>query len=173
MAYSYSNLYNFTTIGLRFFTVYGPWGRPDMAIFKFTKAIFEGKPIQVFNNGEHYRDFTYIDDVVDVLIKLIENKVPLNKKNMNQNSKYDSFVNSHIYNVGYGKPIKILDFISILEKVIGKIAERKNLPLQAGEILTTYADTKKIEEIFKIKPKINIEEGSSKFVDWYRSYFRV
>lgn len=162
MAYAYSNLYDIPVTGLRFFTVYGPLGRPDMAYFSFTKNINEGKKIKIFNNGELYRDFTYIDDIIDG-IRLIMNDVP--KKNENG-------VKYKVYNIGNNKPVKISDFISLLEKNIGKEAIKEYLPMQPGDVYETYADITEIEKDFGFKPKTNIDIGLKNFVDWYNEFYK-
>lgn len=162
MAYAYSNLYKIPVVGLRFFTVYGPMGRPDMAYYSFTKNIVENKTIKVFNNGDMYRDFTYVDDIVAGIISLI----PLDVKKDENNVQYK------IYNIGNNKPVKIIDFISILEKNIGKVADKEFLPMQPGDVYETYAD---IDELIKdtgFKPETSIEDGLKNFVDWYLDYYK-
>lgn len=162
MAYAYSNLYGFPVVGLRFFTVYGPFGRPDMAYFSFTKNIMEDKKIKVFNNGDMYRDFTYIDDIINGIISLI----PLEVKEDENKVKYK------IYNIGNNKPVKIMDFIDILEKNIGKVAKKEFLPMQDGDVYETYAC---IDELIKdtgFKPTTPIEVGLKNFVRWYQEYYK-
>jgi len=156
MSYTYSHLYNIPTTGLRFFTVYGPWGRPDMAPILFTKAIINNEPIKVFNNGKLSRDFTYIDDIVDGVIKVIDQK-PEN------NPPYK------IYNIGCSHPIQLMDFIATLESALGKKAIKKMLPMQQGDVYQTYADTSKLERDFGYKPKTSLEQGVNKFVSWFIS----
>jgi UDP-glucuronate 4-epimerase len=158
MAYTYSHLYGLETIGLRFFTVYGPWGRPDMAMFLFTDAIINNKPIKVYNNGNLSRDFTYIDDIVGGLTKTILIPLP-------NNLKYS------IYNIGNGNPVKLLDFISAIEKSIGKTGEKKFLPMQPGDVEQTWADTKTLEKEYFYKPHTDIQFGVNKFVAWYKDYY--
>jgi UDP-glucuronate 4-epimerase len=161
MAYAYSNLYNIAVTGLRFFTVYGPYGRPDMAYFSFTNNIKNNKVIKVFNNGDMYRDFTYIDDIVEG-INLVINKIPIP----------DEFgVRYKIYNIGNNKPVRISKFISILEKEIGKCAEKEYLPMQDGDVYETYADIDDLIMDTGFKPKTSIEEGLKKFVDWHNNYY--
>jgi len=158
MAYTYSHLYNMQCIGLRFFTVYGPWGRPDMAMFLFTDAILNNKPIKVFNEGKLSRDFTYIDDIVEGVQKIILENQPEQKKNS-------------LYNIGNGSPVKLMDFISAIEKSTGKIAQKTMLPMQPGDVEKTWADTKDLETDFNYKPETDIQIGVDCFVDWYKSYY--
>ena len=157
-AHVYSNLHGIKTIGLRFFTVYGPWGRPDMAPMLFAKAINSNKPINVFNNGDLKRDFTYIDDIVAGVIQTLLHK-----------SKSDDLYN--IYNVGNSKPVNLMNFISILEKKIGVNAEKIMQPMQPGDVSVTYADTSKLENDFAYKPKIDLEEGIGNFINWFNKYY--
>ena len=160
MAQSYSHLYHFPITGLRLFTVYGPWGRPDMSIFKFTKAIFNNEPIDVFNNGQMARDFTYIDDIVHGILAALEKPIA---------PKADE---SHpIYNLGNKSRESLMTFIEVLEKTIGKKAIKNFLPLQDGDILETQSDIKKAEKALGYNPKIPISEGISHFVDWYKSFY--
>lgn len=160
MAYTYSHLFNIQSIGLRFFTVYGPWGRPDMAMFLFTDAILNNKPIQVFNNGELYRDFTYVDDIVEgvVLTILDETKDKTPYK---------------IYNIGNSEPVKLLDFIKEIEKCTGLEAEKEFLPMQPGDVEKTWADVSLLKEDFGYNPKIKVPEGIAKFVKWYKEYYTI
>jgi len=157
MAHTYSHLYNIPTTGLRFFTVYGPWGRPDMAPILFAKAITKGEPINVFNNGDLIRDFTYIDDIVNGVIKVID-KSPIS----------DSQVPYKLYNIGCSNPIKLMDFINTLEKAIGKKAHLIMKPMQKGDVYQTYADTLSLEKDFDYKPLTNIQKGINQFVIWYK-----
>ncbi len=172
IAHVYSHLYNFPTTGLRFFTVYGPWGRPDMALFKFTKAILEGKSIDIYNNGDMIRDFTYIDDVITSVIKII-NKYP--EKNLEYSlsslNPSSSWAPYKIFNIGNSKPASLMDYIFVLEKVIGKKAIKNFLPNQPGEVIKTFADTTELEKWISYKPKTTIEEGIKSFVDWYRLFY--
>ena len=174
MAHAYSHLYKLPTTGLRFFTVYGPWGRPDMALFKFTKAIIDEKPIEVFNHGKHTRDFTYIDDIIDGIIKTIDNPAV---GNSNWNSNKPDPASSHspwrIYNIGSNKPVQLLDYIKALEKAIGKKAKINFLPLQPGDVQDTYANIDIFIEKFNYKPKMSITQGVSSFVKWYRNYYNI
>ena len=173
MAHTYSHLYGIPTTGLRFFTVYGPWGRPDMAYFSFTKDIIEGNPIKVFNHGKMERDFTYIDDVVEGIYKLI----PLAPKaNLAWDERKDdlsaSFAPYKIYNIGNNQPVQLMKFISVLEEKIGKEAEKIFMDMQPGDVLRTYADLSDLEKEIGFKPSTGIEEGLGKFVDWYRDYYK-
>lgn len=174
MAHTYSHLFKIPTTGLRFFTVYGPWGRPDMALFLFTKAIFEGRPIDVFNNGNMQRDFTYIDDIVEGVIRVNDNP-PKENPNWDPNSD-DASVSSapyKIYNIGNNNPVKLLDFITALENKIGKVAEKNFLPLQAGDVISTYADVSDLIRDLDYKPQTPIQEGINQFVDWYVDFFDI
>lgn len=161
MANVYSKLYGIPTTGLRFFTVYGPWGRPDMAPILFTKAIVAGEPIKVFNNGNLSRDFTYIDDIIEGVVRVID-KAPA--------ATDEHPVPAEVYNIGCGHPMKLMDFIRTLEKSLGKKAEMNMMPMQKGDVYTTYADTTKLERDFGYKPHVTLEEGISRFVEWYESY---
>lgn len=174
MAHTYSHLYGIPTTGLRFFTVYGPYGRPDMAYFSFTKDILEGKPIKVFNHGEMERDFTYVDDIVEGIVKLID-KVPAPNKEWDE-SKDDlssSFAPYKIYNIGNNNPVKLMRFINALESALGKEAEKVFMDMQPGDVLRTYADVSDLERDIKFKPSTSIEDGLSHFVDWYLEYYKI
>ena len=172
MAHTYSHLYRLPTTGLRFFTVYGPWGRPDMALFKFTKAILAGEPIQVFNHGKHRRDFTYIDDIVEGVIRVLDRPAPSNPewngKTPDPGSSLDPW---RIYNIGNNQPVDLMDYIAALEKALRKTAEKEFLPLQAGDVPDTYANVDDLVEQFHYKPTTTVEEGINRFVAWYRDYF--
>ncbi len=174
MAHTYSHLYGLPTTGLRFFTVYGPWGRPDMALFLFTKAILSNKKIQVFNHGKHRRDFTYIDDIVEGIIRILEVPATCNLKwNSDQPDPGSSNAPWRVYNIGNNKPIELMDYIAALEKALGKKAEKEFLPLQAGDVPETYANVDDLVEQFDYKPTTSVEEGINRFVSWYRDYFKV
>jgi len=162
MAHTYSHLYGFPTTGLRFFTVYGPWGRPDMAYFLFTKAIIEGKPIKVFNQGNLERDFTFIDDIVEGVIRVIEKDVSERK------DKMDLY---KVYNIGNNQSVKLIEFIEIIEKTLGKKAEKIMMPMQAGDVEKTWADVHELIKDFGYKPKTSLTEGIQAFVEWYRPYY--
>lgn len=174
MAHTYSHLYGIPTTGLRFFTVYGPWGRPDMAYFSFTKDIIEGNPIKVFNHGNMERDFTYIDDIVEGIYKLLD-VIP--KPNPDWDETKDdissSFAPYKIYNIGNNQPVKLETFISVLEEKIGKKANKIYMVMQPGDVLKTYADVSDLEKVINFKPNTSIEEGLGKFVDWYKEYYKV
>lgn len=161
MAHVYSKLYNLPTTGLRFFTVYGPWGRPDMAPMLFTHAILAGEPIKVFNNGNLSRDFTYIDDIIEGVIRVIDN-IPIVS------------VPAEIYNIGCGHPVQLMDFIHTLENTLGKKAQMIMLPMQKGDVYTTYADTSKLEQAIGYKAKTELKQGIEIFVAWYkRTYDKI
>lgn len=161
MAYTYSHLYNIPVTGLRFFTVYGPWGRPDMAYYKFTDTIMNDKPIQVFNNGEMLRDFTYIDDVIEGIVASVNN-IP---------QKKIPYSASHaLYNLGNNSPVKLLDFIETLENCLGKTAKKEFLEMQAGDVTVTAADIELTKQYLAWEPKTDIKEGLIKFTEWYKEY---
>ena len=174
MAHSYSHLFQLPTTGLRFFTVYGPWGRPDMALFKFTKAILEDKPIDIHNHGNMVRDFTYIDDVADAITQLIN--IPATADvNYNTHTPDANISNSpwRIFNIGNGKPTSLMNYISAIEKALGKEAKKNFLPFQQGEVLETAADTQSLENWIGFKPKTPVVQGVEKFIEWYRSYYKT
>jgi UDP-glucuronate 4-epimerase len=174
MAHTYSHLYNIPTTGLRFFTVYGPWGRPDMALFKFTKLIIEGLPIQVFNNGNHRRDFTYISDIINGILLTLDNNAQMNLNWSGFNpDPGSSKAPWRIYNIGNNTPVKLLDFISAIEKALGKSAIIQLMPLQQGDVPDTFADIEEIVQKFNYQPTTGIEEGVSKFIEWYKKYFKI
>ena len=174
MAHSYAHLYGLPCTGLRFFTVYGPWGRPDMALFKFTKAILEGKPIQVFNNGNMVRDFTYIDDIVEGVVRVLDRPAaPDPGWNSEAPNPSRSAAPYRIYNIGNNKPVQLMRYIEVLEKCLGKKAQIKMLPMQPGDVPSTIADVSRLESDFGYRPKTTVEEGVPRFVEWYRSYYKV
>ena len=174
MAHSYSYLYQLPTTGLRFFTVYGPWGRPDMALFKFTKAILEEKPIDVFNYGKHTRDFTYIDDIVEGVIKTLDSTAISNVDwNSDQPDPATSKAPWRIYNIGNNKSVQLMDYIDALEKTLGKKAKINFLSLQPGDVPDTYANTDNLNEKFNYKPSTSVVEGVSSFVTWYKDYYKI
>jgi len=169
MAYSYSHLYKIPCTGVRFFTVYGPWGRPDMAYYSFTNSIIKNKEIDVYNNGELYRDFTFIDDVTEGIIKILEST-----SDRTENSSSNIATDLHkIYNLGCGKPIKLLDFIEILETQLEKKAKKKFLSMQPGDVYKTYANIDKLKLETGFEPKIPFEQGIKRFVDWYKEYHQL
>ena len=174
MAHSYSYLYQLPTTGLRFFTVYGPWGRPDMALFKFTKAILDEEPIDVFNYGKHTRDFTYIDDIVDGVIKTLDNpSICKNDWNSNHPDPATSKAPWRIYNIGNSNPVKLMDYIGAIEKTLGKKAKINFLPLQPGDVKDTYANTDELKQNFNYKPSTSVEDGVSNFVKWFKDYYKI
>lgn len=174
MAHTYSHLYGVPTTGLRFFTVYGPWGRPDMAYFSFTRDIMDGKAIKIFNNGQMERDFTYIDDIVQGIHKLID-KPPTAKVKWEEGKDglSSSFAPYKIYNIGNNNPVSLMDFIRILELAIGKEAKKTYMEMQPGDVLRTYADVSDLERDIGFKPSTTIQEGISRFIRWYRDYYEV
>ena len=174
MAHTYSHLYNLPTTGLRFFTVYGPWGRPDMALFKFSKAILAGEAIQVFNYGKHRRDFTYIDDIVEGVVRVLDEPAAANPAwQGNAPDPGTSTAPWRVYNIGNNQPVELMDYIAALEKALGKSAEKQLLPLQAGDVPDTYADMTDLVERFHYQPATKVEEGVQRFVAWYLKEFNV
>jgi UDP-glucuronate 4-epimerase len=174
MAHAYSHLYNLSTTGLRFFTVYGPWGRPDMALFKFTEAILEGSKLEVFNYGKHKRDFTYIDDIVKGIIYVIDSPAQGNIHwNGNKPDSGSSKSPWRIYNIGNNSPIELLDYIQAIESKLNLKANKKLLPLQPGDVLNTYADVSDLINDFNFKPETSLEEGVNNFIDWYKDFYKV
>ncbi len=174
MAHAYAGLYKLPSTGLRFFTVYGPWGRPDMAYFLFTKAILEGRPIDVFNYGKMQRDFTYIDDIVEGVIRVIE-RVPAPDPDWSGDrpDPSSSYAPYKIYNIGNNNPVELMRFIEVLEDSLGKKAEKNLLPIQAGDVPATYADVDDLIKDVGFKPSTSIEEGINKFVQWYKEYYKI
>lgn len=173
MAHTYSYLYNLPTTGLRFFTVYGPWGRPDMALFKFTKAILAGEKIPVFNYGKHRRDFTYIDDIVEGVIRVLDQPAQANLDWSGiQPDPGTSAAPWRVYNIGNNSPVELMDYIAALEKALGKRVEMEMLPLQPGDVPDTYADMTDLVEQFHYKPATPVEQGIANFVSWYRTYYK-
>ncbi len=161
MAHTYSHLYNLTTTGLRFFTVYGPWGRPDMAMFLFADAILNNRPIDVFNNGNMERDFTYIDDIVEGVVRIVENR---------KEKKLPAY---KIYNIGNNDSVKLMDFIQALEKQLGRVAKKNMLPMQPGDVEKTWANVEGLINDYRYRPNTPIEQGITSFVSWYRKYYRI
>ncbi|WP_086981684.1 NAD-dependent epimerase [Vibrio aphrogenes] len=174
MAHTYSHLYGVPTTGLRFFTVYGPWGRPDMALFKFTKAMVEGQQIDVYNNGNMQRDFTYIDDIVEGVIR-IQDVIP--QKNtqwaVETGSPATSSAPYKIYNIGNGNPVKLMEFIEALEDSLGVEANKNFMPMQPGDVYATYADTQDLFDVTGYKPSMSVKQGVANFVKWYREFYKV
>lgn len=174
MAHCYSHLYNIPTTGLRFFTVYGPWGRPDMALFIFTRNILNGEPIKVFNNGHHSRDFTYIDDIVEGVVRTLD-RSPARDNSWSSDSPdpASSSAPYRLYNIGSNKPISLLRFIEVLEDCLGMKAQKEFLPMQPGDVPKTFADVEQLKCDVGFRPHTPIEEGVKKFVEWYRDYYEV
>jgi len=174
MAHSYSHLYGIPTTGLRFFTVYGPWGRPDMALFLFTKSILKGEPIQIFNKGEMIRDFTFIDDITESLFRVI-NKEANSDSNFDylQPSPSSSWAPYKIFNIGNSNPINLMDFISTIEEIIGRKAKKEFLDMQPGDVASTSADTELLENWIGFKPRTSVKEGIKKFIDWYTDFYDI
>lgn len=174
MAHTYSHLYNISTTGLRFFTVYGPWGRPDMAIFLFTKAIHEGKPIQVFNNGNMQRDFTYIDDIVEGVYRCMIKPANANADfNNDMPDPASSYAPYKIFNIGNSKPVQLLDFIEALEAALGKKAKKQMMPMQDGDVPGTWASTELLNTNTNYKPSAKISSGIDSFINWYLEYYKL
>ena len=174
MAHTYSHLYNLPTTGLRFFTVYGPWDRPDMALQKFTKSILAGEKIQVFNYGKHRRDFTYIDDIVEGVIRVLDQPaIPNQTWDSSQPDPGSSLAPWRIYNIGNNSPVELLDYIKAIEDALGIKADKELLPLQPGDVPDTYADVADLVRDFDYKPSITINQGVAKFIEWYKNYYNV
>ena len=172
MAHTYSHLYNLPTTGLRFFTVYGPWGRPDMAMFLFTKAILAGEPIQVFNYGKMQRDFTYVDDIVEGVVRTLDHTAPKNPEwSGNDPDPGTSAAPYRLYNIGNNNPVELMYLIETIEKTLGKTAEKEMLPLQPGDVPSTYADVDALIEDVGFKPATSIENGVARFIEWYREFY--
>jgi UDP-glucuronate 4-epimerase len=172
MAHTYASLYNLPCTGLRFFTVYGPWGRPDMALFLFTKAILEGKPIDVFNYGKMRRDFTYISDIIEGVVRVMQ-RMPRSSPDWSGSNpdSATSYAPYRLYNIGNNNPVELMRFIEALEDVLGKKAEKNLLPIQAGDVPATYADVDDLTHDVGFKPSTSIEDGITEFVTWYRQYY--
>lgn len=174
MAHTYSHLYNLPTTGLRFFTVYGPWGRPDMALFKFTKAIVNDDPIDVYNHGNMMRDFTYVDDIVEAISRLVEKPAEPNPEwsgaNPDPSSSYAPY---KVYNIGNNSPVRLMEFVEAIENKVGKIAKKNFMELQPGDVPETYANVEDLFNNIDFKPSTNIQDGVNNFVDWYLEYFNI
>ncbi|MBN4082585.1 NAD-dependent epimerase [Mariprofundus ferrooxydans] len=174
MAHTYSHLYNLSTTGLRFFTVYGPWGRPDMALFLFTKAILEGKAIDVFNHGKMRRDFTYIDDIVEGVIRVLDKTA---EANLNWDGKQPDPASSkapwRVYNIGNSTPVELMDYIKAIEEALGMMAKKNMLPMQPGDVPATSADVQALMDDVGFKPETPVKEGVKRFVEWYIGYYKV
>ncbi|MFP2421040.1 NAD-dependent epimerase [Pseudescherichia vulneris] len=174
MSHTYAHLYGLPTTGLRFFTVYGPWGRPDMALFKFTKAMIEGKSIDVYNYGKMKRDFTYIDDIAEAIIRL-QDVIPQSDANwtVETGSPASSSAPYRVYNIGNSSPVELMDYITALEEALGIEAEKNMMPVQPGDVLETSADTQPLQEVTGFKPETTVKDGVKNFVDWYRGFYNV
>jgi UDP-glucuronate 4-epimerase len=174
MAHTYSHLYGLPTTGLRFFTVYGPWGRPDMALFLFTKAILEGRAIDVFNHGRMVRDFTFIDDIAEGVIRVLDRPATADPAyDAAQPDPARSNVPYRVFNIGNNDPLPLMGFIEAIEQALGKAAEKNFLPLQDGDVPATYADVSELAAWTGFKPATAVRDGVARFVDWYRGYYRV
>ncbi|WLH38331.1 NAD-dependent epimerase [Pseudomonas sp. FP2196] len=164
LAHSYCHLYGLKASGLRFFTVYGPWGRPDMALFKFTEAILQGRPIDIYNHGQMARDFTYVDDIVESIVRLCPKPPVAEKEGEGVN---------RIFNIGRGSPVALLDFVDCLETALGRKAQRNFMPMQAGDVINTWADVSALVDWIGFAPQVEVEAGVAQFVSWYRQYYQV
>jgi len=174
MAHTYSHLFQLPTTGLRFFTVYGPWGRPDMALFLFTKNILAGKPIDVFNYGKHKRDFTFVEDIVEGVVRTLDKVATADESwDSNKPDPASSSAPFQIYNIGNNAPVDLEHYIHVLEQCLGKEAQKNLLPLQAGDVPDTYADVSDLIRDVNYKPDTSVEDGVSRFVDWYREYYKI
>ncbi|MEQ4934102.1 NAD-dependent epimerase [Klebsiella oxytoca] len=174
MAHTYSHLYGIPTTGLRFFTVYGPWGRPDMALFKFTKAMLQGKSIDVYNYGKMKRDFTYIDDIVEAIVRMQDIIPQPNPEwTVETGSPADSSAPYRVYNIGNSSPVELMDYITALEEALGMVAEKNMMPIQPGDVLETSADTKPLYDMVGFRPQTTVSQGVKNFVDWYKAYYKV
>lgn len=174
MAHTYSHLYGIPTTGLRFFTVYGPWGRPDMALFKFTKAMLEGKSIDVYNYGKMKRDFTYIDDIVEAIVRMQDIIPQANPEwTVETGSPADSSAPYRLYNIGNSSPVELMDYITALEEALGMKAEKNMMPIQPGDVLETSADTKPLYDMVGFRPQTTVRQGVKNFVDWYKAYYKA
>lgn len=174
MSHTYAHLYGLPTTGLRFFTVYGPWGRPDMALFKFTKAMLENKPIDVYNYGKMKRDFTYIDDIAEAIVRL-QDVIPQADPDwtVETGSPATSSAPYRIYNIGNSSPVELMDYITALEEALGIEADKNMMPIQPGDVLETSADTQPLQAVTGFKPETSVKEGVKNFVDWYRGFYNV
>ena len=174
MSHTYSHLYGLPTTGLRFFTVYGPWGRPDMALFKFTRAIVEGKSIDVYNHGQMRRDFTYIDDIAEAIVRL-QDVIPQADAQwtVEEGTPATSSAPYRVYNIGNSNPVTLMDYITALETSLGKVAHKNMLPMQPGDVLETSADTQALYDVIGFKPQTSVNDGVQNFVDWYKAFYKV
>tara|TARA_B100001559_G_C16471746_1_gene609353 strand:+ start:75 stop:674 length:600 start_codon:yes stop_codon:yes gene_type:complete len=174
MAHTYSHLYELPTTGLRFFTVYGPWGRPDMALFKFTKAILSGEKIEVFNYGKHRRDFTYIDDIIEGVIRVLDKPASPNPSWSGESPDSGTSLSPwRIYNIGNNSPVELMDYIKAIESALGMDADKELLPLQQGDVPDTFADVDDLVKEFGYKPSTSVKSGVKNFVEWYKTYNKL
>jgi len=172
MAHTYAHLYGMAVTGLRFFTVYGPWGRPDMALFKFTRGMLAGQPIPVFNRGQMIRDFTYIDDIVEGIVRVLDRPARPNPEwNGDHPDPATSYTSYRVFNIGNNEPVLLLDCIALLEECLGRTAEKEFLPMQPGDVVSTMADVTELERAVGFRPRVSLREGIARFVEWYKSYF--
>ncbi|HBV2151328.1 TPA: NAD-dependent epimerase/dehydratase family protein, partial [Klebsiella pneumoniae] len=174
MAHTYSHLYGIPTTGLRFFTVYGPWGRPDMALFKFTKAMLEGKSIDVYNYGKMKRDFTYIDDIVEAVVR-VQDVIPQANADwtVEDGSPATSSAPYRVYNIGNSSPVELMDYITALEEALGMEAQKNMMPIQPGDVLDTSADTQPLYDLVGFKPQTSVKDGVKNFVEWFKDYYQI
>lgn len=174
MSHTYSHLYGIPTTGLRFFTVYGPWGRPDMALFKFTRAIIEGNSIDVYNHGQMRRDFTYIDDIAEAIVRL-QDVIPQPDPSwtVEKGTPATSSAPYRVYNIGNSNPVALMDYITALENALGKVAQKNMMPMQPGDVLETSADTQALYEVIGFKPHTSVASGVERFVEWYKTFYKV
>ncbi|ROQ22520.1 NAD-dependent epimerase [Gallaecimonas pentaromativorans] len=174
MSHTYAHLYNIPCTGLRFFTVYGPWGRPDMALFKFTKAILNGDAIDVYNHGQMQRDFTYIDDIVESILRIAEKPpAPQNRWSPELGSAGQSSAPYRVFNIGAGQSVKLTEFIEAIENAVGKSAKRNLMPIQPGDVPATWAETEDLFQVIDYRPKVSVKDGVANFVKWYRDFYAV
>ncbi|QDX30579.1 NAD-dependent epimerase [Dickeya poaceiphila] len=174
MAHSYSHLYGLPVTGLRFFTVYGPWGRPDMALFKFTRNILAGEPIDIYNRGDMWRDFTYVTDIVEGVLRVVD-KIPERNAEwaVENGSSATSSAPYRLYNIGHGSPVRLMDFVTALESALGREAVKNFMPMQAGDVYQTYADTSDLFAVTGYRPQVGVEDGVRAFVDWYQDFYQA
>jgi UDP-glucuronate 4-epimerase len=172
MAHSYSHLYQLPTTGLRFFTVYGPWGRPDMALFKFAKAILSGESIDIYNHGDMQRDFTFIDDIVEAVVR-IQDVIPTMQDNESNTPNVSATAPYRVFNIGHGSPVKLMDMVQALEESLGVEAKKHFLPMQAGDVYTTFADTEDLFKAIDLTPSVAVKEGIQRFVEWYKAFYQI
>ena len=172
MAHTYAHLYGMSVTGLRFFTVYGPWGRPDMALFKFTRGMLAGQPIPVFNRGQMIRDFTYIDDIVEGIVRVLDRPARANPEwNGDHPDPATSYTSYRVFNIGNNEPVLLLDCITLLEECLGKTAQKELLPMQPGDVVSTMADVTELERAAGFRPRVSLREGIARFVEWYKGYY--